>query len=227
MKTDDMREIKPGLSVDIVVNTDYVREITDVRRAVIYDMEKNKIIVSQTNPPFTRFYLNKGVTVTYFIRREGELTRVGYFGRLTDIINYNLHSSKMVQAVVIELKSGREQYDLRMHFRVRPTSDSNLELRVRGERVSIIDISIGGARFSHKRSGWMIGSNEILKVLLIVDGEEFEIDTKVLRAWSPYTERRQEFLEYVSVQFLNIDRRLNYLLGGKIFEIERELRSKI
>ncbi|HPL63430.1 MAG TPA: PilZ domain-containing protein [Syntrophales bacterium] len=226
MKSAEMDEIRPGLSVDVVISTDFAREITDVRRAIIYETsEDKKITISQTNPPLTRFYVNKGVTVTFFTRQKGKLIRAGYFGKVVDILQYRLQSGETVHATVIALKSGLDLFDLRMHFRVRPTSDSNMRLYYLSEQVPIIDISIGGIRFSHKKK-FEVNPGDIIKITIEIEREKFPTELKILRVWSSYTDRRQHEIEYVSGQFLLLDKRLNYLLGGKIFEIQRESRAK-
>jgi len=226
MKSAEMNEIRPGLSIDVVISTDFSRELTDVRRAIIYEtLEDNRIIISQTNPPLTRFYINKGVTVTFFIREQGKPMRAGYFGKVVDLLQYRLQSGETVHAPVITLKTGRDLFDLRMHFRVRPTSDSNMRLYYSGEPVPIIDISIGGLRFSHLKK-WKVSPGDVLKVIVEIERERFPTELKVLRVWSTSATRRQEEIEYVSGQFLTLDKRLNYLLGGKIFDIQRESRIK-
>ena len=213
------------MQVDIVVSTDYQREVSDVRRAIIYEVDKNKIVLSQTNPPFTRFYLNKGMAITYLTRKGAEKVRVGYFGQLMDIFNFSLSSAQTVQAVAIFLKSGAELHNLRMHFRVRPVADPHLAIYCGNQRLNIIDISIGGAMLSHT-GGWTVEPRDLLKITLVVEGEKFEMDANVTRKWSPYTDRKGN-LEYISIQFAKMDKRLNYLLGGKIFSIERENRTKL
>lgn len=220
MAGNELHDIRPGLQVDIVVTTDYVKEFTDVRRAIVYEVDKNKIVLSQANPPFTRFYLNRGMVLTYIAAGKEGPIRVGVFCKMIDIIAYRIASAEAVQAVVMNMKSGAELQNLRMHFRVRPSSDQNLAIYLENERVNIIDISIGGAMLSHRDSRPYRPQDKI-KALVVMDGERFEVDTLVLRVWTPYMDRRQG-IEYVSLQFLNMDRRLNYLLGGKIFNIDRE-----
>ena len=59
MEISELQDIRPGLIVDIVVATDYKKEVTDVRRAVVYEVDGNNITLSQTSPPLSRFYLNE------------------------------------------------------------------------------------------------------------------------------------------------------------------------
>ena len=220
---DEWKDLKAGLEVDVVVSTDYRKEISDVRRAIIYETEKNRLILSQTSPPFTRFYIQRDMLITYLIRKADEMVRVGVFGKLTDFINYRLASSERVQAIVMALKSGAELLNLRRHFRVRPSPDQGIIIYLDNEPMNIIDISVGGAMLCHP-SGGSIMPNERRKIVMVVESERFSVEVTVLRVWSPPTERQG--LEYISIQFLNLDNRLNYLLGGKIFRIKRETLSK-
>ena len=224
MELIELQEIKPGLKVDIVVATDYKKEITDVRRAVVYDVDSTKVILSQTNPSFTRFYLNRPMVLTYLVGRQEGPMRVGVFCKLTDIIPFSLLSSEKVHAVVMTLKSSAELQNLRMHFRVRPSSDQNMAIYVEGESMHIVDISIGGAMLSHHEF-MTARPNDCVHVVMIVDGERFEVDAKIVRIWSPYLDKKRD-TEYITVKFLSLDKRLNYLLAGKIFSIERETRTE-
>lgn len=220
MGTSDPHDIRPGMRVDIVVSTDFVKELTDVRRAVVYEIDKKRIVLSQSSPPLTRYYLNRGMVLTYIVAGKEGPIRVGVFCKLTDIVPYRIASDEPVQAVVMNVKSGAELQNLRMHFRVRPRSDQNLAVYLENERANIVDISVGGAMLSHSDSR-PYKVHDRIETSIVIDGERFEFVSLVLRVWRPYMDQRQR-IEYVSVQFLDMDRRLNYLLGGKIFGIERE-----
>src|SRR5690606_23321154 len=108
MTDGEMHGIKPGMQIDVVVSTDYVKELTDVRRAVVYETDKTKIILSQCSPPLTRYYLNRGMALTYLVAGKNGPTRVGVFCKLTDIVPYRIASEEQVQAVVMNVKSGAE-----------------------------------------------------------------------------------------------------------------------
>ena len=219
---EDSAEIKPGINVNIVVNVDIDKEITDVRSAIIYDVIGTEIIISQTNPPFTKYHIGRIITVTRLIKRKNDLSRIGFTGRVANIISdYNLSSSTTVLAVVVKRETGLKEYDLRMHYRVKPTSDSNINLYVEKEKVNLIDISLGGAQFSHARDSY-IELGITIKVFLVIDGNEFTIEASTIRAWSPSEGGKQANLKYVSVRFLTIDRDVSYALGRKIMMIQRE-----
>jgi glutaredoxin-related protein len=223
---DKLKEVNPGMSVNIVANVDMAKEITEVRNAIVYDVDGAKLVLSQTNPPFTKYHLDKEITVTYIVKGEDTLSRVGFSGKLVGILkDYSLYSSNVVQALNVLRKGGLKTYDLRMHYRVSPKSDSGIHVYVGGERVSLIDISMGGARFCHSKDR-PIESRTILNIILELDAEKFNLEAKTVNVWHPSEAGRRADLEYVSVQFMKLDRTCSHNLSGKILAIQRELLSK-
>ena len=221
-----LADIKPGMSVNIVLNVDIDKEITDVRNAIVYDVNDAEVMISQTNPPFTRYYIGKGITVTYLVKRKEGPCRIGFSAKVTGILNdYNLYSSNTVQAVKILKDSALKVYDLRMHYRVNPTSESGIHLFVGNEKVNLLDISMGGARFSHPIDS-PIELGVMIKMILIIDLERFDIEAKSVNVWHPSDAARLADLEYVSVQFFKMDKKCSHLLSGKILAIQREFLSK-
>ena len=119
------------------------KEATDVRGAIIYDINGSDVILSQTNPPVTGGrHIGKYVSVTYLIREQGDVARYGFEGKVIDVIKeYNLSSSKMVSAILIKKHTGIKQYDLRMHYRVKPKlSDGPITLYMENKKASLLDI---------------------------------------------------------------------------------------
>jgi hypothetical protein len=223
---DKLKEVNPGMSVNIVANVDVDKEITEVRNAIVYDVDGAKLVLSQTNPPFTKYHLDKEITVTYIVKGKDTLSRVGFSGKLVGILNdYSLYSSNVVQALNVLRKGGLKTYDLRMHYRVSPKSDSGIYVYVGDERVSLIDISMGGARFCHSKNR-PIESRTILNIILELDAQKFKLEAKTVNVWYPSEAGRRADLEYVSVQFMKLDKNCSHDLSGKILAIQRELLSK-
>jgi hypothetical protein len=221
-----LTDIKPGMSVNIVTHVDMGKEITDVRNAMVYDVEGARIILSQTSPPFTKHYVGKEITVTCLIKKKDSLSRIGFSGKIDTILDdYKLYSTKTVQAVSVMRQSVLSTYDIRMHYRVKPKSDSGISLFIGDERASLIDISLGGARFCHAKDNPVEGGT-IIQIILALDGQKFDVDAKVVNVWHPYDANKRRDLEYVSVHFLKLDKTCSHLLSGKILSIERELLSK-
>jgi hypothetical protein len=221
-----LKEVNPGMSVNIVAHVDMDKEITEVRNAIVYDVDGVSLVLSQTNPPFTKYHIDKEITVTYIVKGEGSLSRIGFSGKLVGILNdYSLSGSSAVQALTVLRKSGLKTYDLRMHYRISPKSDSGIHISVGNERVSLIDISMGGARFCHSKNH-PIESRTIINMILELDAQKFNLEAKTVNVWYPSAAGRRADLEYVSVQFMKLDRDCSYMLSGKILAIQRELLSK-
>jgi hypothetical protein len=221
-----LKDINPGMSVNIVANVDMYKEMIEVRNAIVYDVDGAKLLLSQTNPPFTKYHIDKEITVTYIVKGEDGLSRIGFSAKLVSILNdYSLYSSNVVQALEVLRKGGLKTYDLRMNYRISPKSDSGVCIYVGDERVSLIDVSLGGARFCHSKDR-PIESRTIINVVLELDAQKFNIEAKTVNVWYPSEAGRRTDLEYVSVQFMKLDRNCSHILSGKILAIQRELLSK-
>ncbi|MCK4728707.1 MAG: PilZ domain-containing protein, partial [Desulfobacterales bacterium] len=213
--------ISPGSRVDIVLDFDWSEETIDVRRATVYDLDDEKIILSQTSPPIATYNIGKRVKVTCLVREKDGLARYCITGRLAEIVNnYKLSGSETEQALVIIQESGHEPFNLRLFYRLEPPTDSGIALFLHKEEVNILDISIGGAKFTHRKDH-PVKHKEILKLILQVDEENFDIEAQVIRIL-PVSGRMARKLESVAVQFLNLDRNMKDLLSRKIRDIERE-----
>jgi len=220
-------DARPGLSVNIVVETDLLKEVTDVRGAIIYEITGDHVILSQTNPPLTERHVKQDISVTYTIKGEHGVSRLGFDGRVMDIINeYRLSSSSAVSAILVKKFKGFKQYNLRMHYRVKAKlNDFSIALYMESERMNLLDISIGGASFCCKRDR-CFETGEKRKVILSINEQRFHIDSRILSCWIPSEGSRNSNLEYVRIQFLNTDKTCNRLLGEKIMAMQREHLSK-
>jgi hypothetical protein len=221
-------DVKPGLNVNIVLTVDIQKEATDVRGAIIYDIRGTDVILSQTNPPFTGGrHIGKDVSVTYLIREKNDVTRYGFEGKVVNVIKeYNLSSSNMAPAILLKRYPGFNQYDLRMHYRLKPKlNDVSIALYLENEKVNLLDISIGGACFCHK-SDRPIELGKIRKMILSIDEQRFRIDAGIRASWFPSDAGRQSDLQYARIQFLNMGKACNHLLSVKLFAIQREILSK-
>ena len=221
-----MKDINPGMSINIVADVDVEKEITEVRNTIVYDIDGASLVLSQTNPPFTKYHIDKEITVTYIVKGKDGLSRIGFSAKLVSILNdYSLYSSNVVQALTVLRRGGLKTYDLRMHYRISPKSDSGIHIYVGNERISPIDISMGGARFCHSKD-YRIESRTIINMILELDAQKFNIEAKTVNVWHPSETGRRADLEYVSVQFVKLDRNCSHILSGKILAIQRELLSK-
>ncbi len=221
-----LKEVNPGMSVNIVADVNVDKETTEVRNAIVYDVNGTTLLLSQTNPPFTKYHISNEIAVTYVAKSREGVGRIGFVAKLTGIVdNYNLSGSSIVQALAVLRKSRLKAYDLRMHYRVCPRSYSGINLHIGQERISPIDISMGGARFCHSKDH-PTESRTIIKLILELDADKFDIEAKTISVWYITEAGRRTDLEYVSVQFMNLDKECGRILGGKILAIQRELLSE-
>jgi hypothetical protein len=219
-------EIKAGTTVNIIVNIDYRKEIVETRNSIVHDVTDNKIIIAQTDPPISRTKTNKEVYATYLEREGGKPARYGFPAKIVGFMkDYELASQEKTQAVVLLREGLREPYNLRMFYRLEPPSHCGIDIFVNGIKVSILDISIGGASFSHNRI-YPFKVNEEAKIILVIGERASQIEAKVVRTWEPENEKAKKSLEFVSIQFLDMKGHIKNELGRKIRDVERDLRHK-
>lgn len=193
---------------------------------MVYDIDRNRMILSQTMPPLTRSHLGTILALTYLKREERHIQRYGFSARFVDILlEYSLVSTEKVIALVFEIHSKPEAANLRWHYRVKPPADSGLMLLLGEEKMSVIDISLSGVRFSHIRKP-PFKAGEILSLTLVVGRNPLEIDARVLTAWLPSGIGSASGLQHVRAKFLNSYKEFEYLLGKQIFTIDRQLLAK-
>jgi hypothetical protein len=215
-------KIGPGASVDLVLNLDLLKETMEVRRAIIYDVEENSYILSQTFPSLRRSNIGMTFHITHLSRQGDQNIRYGFDGKLIDIIkDYRLHSSQLVQASIFHRRSRLYSFDLRMHFRVKPAIDWAFRFSLESQPVNLINISLGGALFCRKDITRLEPGQTVQVTGQASDGEQLpHIVAKVKRVWSPL-EAVQTGLEYVAVQFYSKDANLTRELGREILQIQR------
>lgn len=218
--------IRPGLNVNIIINIDHMRETVDVGNSIIHEVEGDRIIVAQTDPPVSRTHLGKELFVTFLERSGGQPRRFGFPTVVVEFLkDFELSSSLKVQALVLKRAGDFEEYNLRMFFRLEPPGNCGIEIALGGKSVSIIDISIGGAKFSHEKI-YPFKTNETVKLTLSVENVPYMVEARVLRVWEPENERIRKTVALASVQFTDMEAHLKNVLARKIRDVEREMRCK-
>jgi c-di-GMP-binding flagellar brake protein YcgR len=217
--------IGPGSNVEIVVDFDWSRETIDVRRSTVYDIDEDKIILSQTLPPIAKHDVGKRVKVAYIVTEKDGQARYAINASLKEIIKgYRLSGSETTQAVILVAEPGEERFNLRRYYRLEPPPDSGINLFRNGEEVAILDISVGGAKFSHSKNR-PLKPKQMVKLKLGVDDKGYDVEAEVIRS-VPVIGRMATVLETVAVQFLNLERNMKELFTKKILNIERDMRYK-
>jgi len=219
--------IGPGSNVELVLEMDVLKEKIDVRRAIVHDVEGDRYILSQTSPPVRLSDVGKDARVTRLIRNGDQLHRRGFSGMLEEILrDYPLTSSRTVQALVIRRTSGFETYNLRMHYRVRPGSEWSTRIEVDRQAVHLIDISIGGALFSHGIERPFEHNRTVEVTYTGSDGTRHAIPAVVRRVWTPQG-ARCDGIEFVAVRFTHLEKELERELAREIMELQRGTLYKV
>ena len=215
-------ELKIGTRIDLVFENEINTSNAHYMKALVYDYENGNIIISQTSPGLSRHFLNRRILVTFLGNVETRVLRFGLSARLIDLIaNYQIASSNNVEALVLKPYGKPDLVDFRMHFRIKPPSQSDINIFFKEEKINLIDISIGGAKFAYPKSNLFLYGNTI-KLKLIIDSTEFNIEARVCNASLP----QDNNLQYVGVEFEHDNRQLDSVLGRAILAIERQMLSE-
>jgi hypothetical protein len=220
-------KIKPGVTVSIIVNIDYQKEIVEIKNSIVHDVKGKRIVVAQTNPHILKTNINKEVYVTYLEKSKEKSVRYGFPAKIIELIkDFEVASQKKTQAIVLLQGGLREPYNLRMFYRHEPPSNSGIDIFVNGNKVSILDISIDGASFSHNNV-CPLNTNKEVQVILVIGEKASQIEAKVVRVWQPENEKVKKDLEFVSIRFIDINGQTKKELGKKIWDNERDRHHKV
>lgn len=221
-----MMKIKPGMAVEFIYYSDYVKENVHILRSVIYDVADKKIIISQSSPTVLKSGLKKEIMMTYLGKSENKCVRFGFFATINDLLGqYEIGSGDRVAAIAVEQKTLPQPINIRMQYRLKVPSVSDFTLYLGGRKSHVIDISVGGVKVS------LIGevslkSNDRIKLRLGFNNKAFDLDAEVLRIHSPETARYGDKVHFVSLKFVNVNKMLEQILSNHIFMIERQLLSE-
>jgi hypothetical protein len=222
----DVPSLKVGTRVDIVFENEIAKSNAHYMKALVYDFEKNKIILSQTSPALNRHFIKRRIMITFLVTIERRVLRFGFPAVMMDIItNYQIASGTNVEALIVKQYKDPEPVDFRMYFRVRPSSQSNINIFLKEEKVNLIDISLGGAKFTYPKT-YLFGSADEVMFKLIIGGAIFSLDAKVHEVWSSDDNVATRNLQYVSVEFHHLNKQLEASLGKAIIDIERQRLSE-
>ena len=221
-----VKTLRPGSAVDIVLRVDFYREVMDVRRAMVYDTDGSIFVVSRPSPDFKREDVGRRCVITFVVRQNEFKNRYGIPAEIVELReNYPIRQGLAVQAVVLQALGAVEPFNLRMAYRVRPPITSGIALQIDGQRVSILDISTGGARFlSSVRPPLQF--RQRVEVVLHLDETAHAFHAFVVRTKDPGPQCPVRGAQEVAVQFSGMEKRVRELLAKKILQIDRELRAK-
>jgi hypothetical protein len=219
-------DIKPGSNIKLVTEVDLARERIHVKSTTVYDVNGAFITLAQTDPPVLKSMLRKEVVVTYLKRSTNGMVRYGFPATVMEFIdNYTLSKSQEVRALVVSGRAEAAPYNIRMFFRVEPTGQSNLSMTVEHKEVNVLDISLGGVKFSHDRR-LVLNPNSIARITIGIDGKIHDLQARILRTWESDNERLRNELRFAAAEFLHMNKTIEHELSRKIYEIQAENRLK-
>ena len=224
-ETPERERLRPGINVDVVGDFKLVDESVDVRRASVYDVIEKQVILSQTKPPISRDNIGRKIRVTYLVTEERGPVRYGIIGRIEDIVDdYQLLSSDRVPVLIVQQESEQTEENIRMFFRVKPWGETDIRILLDEEEVSIVDISIGGARFVRNKTK-PIKTAQTIKLILKLDDKKHYLRAKVINI-DPMKGKERYEKETMSVQFLDMERSLMDQMAIVVREAEREMMKR-
>jgi len=218
--------LKIGTRVDIVFENELMKSNAHIMKALVYDIEESRIIISQTSPALNHHFLDRRIMVSFIARIGSRNLRFGFPSKLLDLVNdYKIASQESVEAFILQSYKKSELVDFRMYFRVTPQRQSDISLIFKEEKVNLIDISLGGARFTCPLD-YSLRNDDRIKFKLLIGRNVFNLDTRVRDVWMPDDIAVNRNLQYVRVEFEYDNKQLEASLGKAIIEIERHLLSE-
>lgn len=108
-----------------------------------------------------------------------------------------------------------------MGYRIKPLLNSGIAVFLQGTEANIVDISVTGVRIS---TGMISSLNPhaVIQLTLTIDDKRLEIEGMVMRGWSSAVDKIGH-QQYATIKFFSHQKEREYLLGRKIFFLERQL----
>jgi hypothetical protein len=218
--------LKPGSTLTVVFETSPHTETTDLRASIVYAIFEKKIIIAQTDPLIPKHLRKKTITLSSLTRERSGPVRQGFSAKILEFIDdYPLSSSQKVPALVVTPKTQSQQFNLRACYRISPPYNSGLELSLSWYPLNLLNISIGGAAFSHGYD-LKLQKGMTINLILNIDGKDYDVGATIKRVSFPGDQHRNRGLECVSTVFSKIDMGTKHILGRKLLDIQRDLRAK-
>jgi hypothetical protein len=215
-------DLRPGIGVDFLFHSDYIKENFRVMRSTIFDIIEKKLILSQSTPTLLASAVNREILLTYLTKQDGRTIRLGFPSRIIELIrDYELASKERVAAIVVQRTGAATQFELRLHYRLNVPSDSDLKLFYESHCLNLYEISIGGARFGYKEPVHFEPARRV-PLTVVIEERRYPLDAEVLRVWTPEV-RGQRDWTFATVRFLHAKGVTERILTKTILRIQREL----
>ncbi len=216
-----MVDIRPGVMADIIFEGDETKNQIPRLQTIIQSIEERRMILAQTTPPVPEERRGKRLLVTFLETNDGISVRYGFWAKLKAVTDHEIIRFQPVPVLMIERETEPKKCNLRMNYRIKPMMNRGLAAVFQGAPVTIVDISVGGLRMSAK-TAFAFNVLDIITVTIDVDGKKFDVEGRVIRAWSPPPTGAGGQQHYASLQFLSNQAARESLLSKKIILLERE-----
>jgi hypothetical protein len=220
-----MVSIRPGVAAEIIFEGDEAEQRIPCPQTMICSVEEKRILLSQPAPPISATRRGNRLLVTFLEADEGISIRYGFWGRLKGFKDYELTPSQRISVLVVERETEPKKYNLRENFRIKPPPNQGLTAFSQGLWFTIVDISVGGVRISTKKD-LPFKVHDLIKVTIGVDNTNFDVEGRVVKAWSARMAGGVGHQSCASIQFLNNQAARESLLGRKIILLEREMLAR-
>ncbi|KMY66548.1 hypothetical protein AAU61_15515 [Desulfocarbo indianensis] len=222
--------LRPGRPVELILDTSLDQNQIDVRPALLHDLDpKGRLVLSQTAPPLGRRWIGRQVEITFLARYldvpGGRWLRVGYRAPIADLVaDYRLDSTRVESVIIAPKPQKLQQTTIRLAFRLTPSAESHLSLCFRSDDnpLGILDISAGGARFSHP-DAWSFTPGQKLNLVLKSREEVLDLPGQVIRSGEKEGPSVRG-LSITAVQFMIQDLATRQRLGQLL---QKELRRQL
>ena len=217
-----MKRLKPGFTITIAFEMD---DGGQGLRTMVYDVRGKGIVLSQTSPPMLQSHVGKWVKVSFAIRRKSlQDIHLVFAAEIVDCRNdYEISPSQNVPVIMLEQKTDLEEINSRQYCRIRPPGNSNLTVMMGEDRISIIDISLGGARLAQTGKEGRLQMNQKINMAFLIDGRLFKTRAKLVRVENQRDEARASSPQVFAVQFDAVDKEFERFLFKKIMMMERQI----
>jgi hypothetical protein len=224
--------IRPGRTVELILDTDFEHDAIDVRSSNIYDIDKQgRVILAQTTPRISRLSQGQNIELTVLAQFHdvpgGQWLRVGYRTKILQLLdNVTIEGERYGAIVVVEGPQELSRFTLRLNYRIVPTSEDNLRLFLLPSKktLPILDISAGGVKFSHPPD-IPFKHRSIIRLALVAEDKVLPLNAMVVRG-NEKLGGRSHALETTAVQFHQVPPETKRHLVSIIQKISRRQLAK-
>jgi len=220
-------ELRPGVVADFLFYSDYLKDNFHFMHSLIFEISQDELILSQSSPPLPVSSLNQKILLTYLTKQDGRTVRLGFPARIVELIRgYKLASQNRVPAIAVQPTGDTVPFEVRLYYRLKVPSRSDLKVAFQGHRLNLYDISIGGAHLGYEKP--ILWKANMQTTLTIEMGNRmYPIEAVVLRVWKPPSVKMLLDVTFAAVRFIHVgSSSTERFLEEAILQLQRELMMK-